>query len=119
MSNIVLLFWVFVQSVLIVAAQTFLKKSVELFGAFSWTWEFFKTALTTWQFYVSGLFAVSSVAVWMYVLKYNDLGLAYPLMSISYIVALFAACFILGETVPITRWIGVVIVMIGVFFILK
>ncbi|MDR2011301.1 MAG: hypothetical protein LBQ22_12555 [Bacteroidales bacterium] len=107
------------QSILLVAAQTFLKISVKLFGDFSWTWEFFKNALTTWQFSVSGICALTSLFTWMYVLRQYDLSLAYPLLSISYVIGLFSAYFILHEAVPYTRWIGVVIIMIGVYFVVK
>ena len=57
--------------------------------------------------------------IWMYVLKKYEFSLAYPLLSISYIIGLLAAYFIFHETIPLTRWIGVIIVMIGVFFIAK
>ena len=90
-----------------------------LFGKFAWTWHYFKTVFTTWQFAVSGVCALSAMIVWMYTLKHYDFSLAYPLLSISYVIGLLAAFFIFHETIPLTRWIGVVIVMIGVYFIAK
>lgn len=107
------------QSVLLVAAQTFLKISVQLFGKFSWSWAYFKTVFITWQFAASGICALTAMLTWMYVLKHYDFSLAYPLLSISYIIGLLAACFFLHETIPVTRWIGVLIIMVGVFFVLK
>ncbi|MDD4848639.1 MAG: hypothetical protein PHR53_07755 [Bacteroidales bacterium] len=107
------------QSILLVAAQTLLKISVELFGKFSWTWTFFKTALTTWQFAASGICALTSVFTWMYVLKHYEFSLAYPLLSISYVIGLLAAFVVFHETIPTTRWIGVIIIMIGVYFVAK
>jgi len=107
------------QSVLLVAAQTFLKIAVQLFGVFSWTWIYFKTVFTTWQFAASGLCALSAMGVWMYVLKHYEFSLAYPLLSVSYIIGLLAAYFFFQETIPLTRWIGVVIIMIGVYFVVK
>ncbi len=116
---LILIILICVQSILLVAAQSFLKISVELFGTFSWSWQYFKTVFTTWQFATSGLCALSAMLVWMYVLKHYEFSVAYPLLSISYIIGLLAAQFIFHEAVPLTRWIGVVIVMIGVFFIVK
>lgn len=116
---ILLIFLIVIQSVLLVAAQTFLKISVGLFGKFSWSWHYFKTVFTTWQFAASGACALAAFLVWMYVLKKYDFSLAYPLLSISYIIGLLSSYFILHEAIPLTRWIGVVIVMIGVFFIVK
>lgn len=117
--TILLIILIIVQSVLLVAAQSFLKISVELFGKFSWSWPYFKTVFTTWQFAASGACALSAMLVWMYVLKHYEFSVAYPLLSISYIIGLIAAQFVFHEAVPLTRWIGVVIIMIGVFFILK
>jgi len=114
-----LIILIVVQSVLLVAAQTFLKISVQLFGTFSWTWTYFKTIFTTWQFAVSGLCALSAMLTWMYVLKHYEFSLAYPLLSISYIIGLLAAYFFLHEFIPITRWIGVIIIMIGVYFVVR
>lgn len=107
------------QSVLLVAAQTFLKIAVQRFGSFSWSWHFFKTVFTTWQFAVSGLCALLAMLTWMYVLKLYDFSLAYPLLGISYLIGLFSAYFFLQETISLTRWIGVVIIIIGVYFVVK
>ncbi|SRR5574344_2633152 len=114
-----LIILIIVQSVLLVSAQTFLKISLQLFGKFAWSWAYFKTVFTTWQFAVSGICALTAMLMWMYILKKYEFGLAYPLLSISYVIGLFAAQFVFHEVVPFTRWIGVVIVMIGVFFIVK
>jgi Uncharacterised protein family UPF0546. len=116
---LILIILIIVQSILLVAAQSFLKISVELFGNFSWTWAYFKTVFTTWQFAASGICALSAMLVWMYVLKHYQFSVAYPLLSISYIVGLLSAHFVFHEAVPFTRWVGVVIVMIGVFFIVR
>ncbi|MCQ2286200.1 MAG: EamA family transporter [Bacteroidales bacterium] len=114
-----LILLVCIQSILLVGAQTLLKISVELFGQFQWSWTYFKTVLTTWQFAASGICALSALFVWMFTLKRFDFSVAYPLLSISYIIGLLSAQFILHETVPLTRWIGVIIVIIGVIFIVK
>jgi len=114
-----LIILIIIQSILLVAAQSFLKISVAMFGKFSLTWGYFKTVFTTWQFAVSGLCAVAAMMVWMYVLKKYEFSLAYPLLSISYIIGLLAAQFVFHETIPVSRWIGVVIIMIGAYFVAK
>lgn len=114
-----LLLLIAIQSILLVAAQSLLKISVELFGTFSWSWNYFKTVFTTWQFAASGVCALTAMIVWMYVLKRFEFGLAYPLLSISYIIGLLAAQFIFHETIPFTRWIGVVIIVIGAYLVAK
>ncbi len=107
------------QSVILVAAQTFLKIAIEHFGKFSWTWQYFKTVFTTWQFAASGVCALLAMLTWMYVLKLYDFSIAYPLLGISYIIGLFSAYFFLHEAIPLTRWIGVVIIIVGIYLVAK
>ncbi|MCQ2059004.1 MAG: EamA family transporter [Bacteroidaceae bacterium] len=114
-----LIILVLIQSVLLVGAQSFLKISVEIFGKFSWSWSFFKQAFTTWQFPVSGIFALSSVVLWMYVLKKFPFSQAYPMLSISYIAGLVTSVIVFHEAVPATRWIGVAIIIAGCILVAK
>jgi len=107
------------QSLLLLAAQLLLKISVKQFGAFSWTWAFFKSALLNPYLMLSGVCAVSGTVLWVMILRKYDFSLAYPLTSLSYVFGLFAAQWILHEQIPATRWIGVVIIIIGVFFVAK
>jgi undecaprenyl phosphate-alpha-L-ara4N flippase subunit ArnE len=63
--------------------------------------------------------AITGVLEWMAVLKRYDLSLAYPLTAISFVLSLFAGSLIFHEAIPGTRWIGVVLVMVGVYFIAR
>ena len=114
-----LLTLILTQSVLLVAAQSLLKVSVQKFGTFHWSWSWFATALTTWQFALSGVCALACMATWMHVLKHYEFSLAYPLLSISYIIGLVVAWLFFHEAVPLTRWIGVIIIMVGVYLVVK
>ncbi|MDR1792243.1 MAG: EamA family transporter [Bacteroidales bacterium] len=109
--------FIILQSVLLVAAQTLLKISVQLFGKFSFTWIWFKNALTTWQFALSGICALAAMLIWMYVLKHYPMSVAYPLLSISYIIGVLAGQFVFHETIPLLRWIGVIIIIIGAIIV--
>jgi len=108
---------ILLQGMLVIGAECFLKVALAKMPAFSWTWAFFKDALSTWQLYAAGLTAILGVIEWMVVLKRYDLSLAYPLTAISFILSLFAGALIFNEAIPPTRWIGVVLIMLGVFFI--
>ena len=108
---------ILLQAILVVGSECFLKIGLSKIGDFAWTWAFFKEALSTWQLYVAGLTAIAGVLEWMAVLRRYDLSLAYPLTAISFIISLFAGALIFHETIPATRWIGVILVMVGVFFI--
>ena len=56
----------------------------------------------------------AAFVTWMIALKKLDLSLAYPLASTSYIAIAIISCFLFNETISITRWAGIGIIMVGV-----
>lgn len=107
------------QSLLLVLTQSFAKIALKAFGTFEWTWHYLKVVFTTWQFAVFGLLGFAAMSLYAYILNNYEFSLAYPLTSISYIFSLIVAVIIFQEVVPWTRWVGVIIIMVGVFFVLK
>ncbi|MDQ3940064.1 MAG: EamA family transporter [Actinomycetota bacterium] len=59
------------------------------------------------------LFGISAM-FWLVVLSRVRLSVAYPLVGISYILIVALARFVLHEHVPPLRWVGVVIIAIGI-----
>ncbi|MFN2524883.1 MAG: EamA family transporter [Actinomycetota bacterium] len=59
------------------------------------------------------LFAISAL-FWLVVLSRVDLSLAYPFVGLSYVVVVAFSKFFLNENVPGLRWLGVVVVAIGI-----
>ena len=108
-----------VQSLCLVSSQVFLKLAVARMGQFSFTINYIKQILGNWQLAISGISIVSATVLWMYILKYYDFSIAYPMISISYIFGMLAAVFIFNETIPLIRWIGVFVIIIGVVLIAK
>ncbi|MGH2806441.1 MAG: EamA family transporter [Actinomycetota bacterium] len=62
------------------------------------------------------LFGISAV-FWLVVLSRVRLSVAYPLVGISYIIIVALARFMLHEHVPVLRWVGVVIIALGIVVI--
>ncbi len=58
------------------------------------------------------LFGVS-ITLWAYVLKKMEFSQAYPLSSLSFIFGMFLAFFLFHESIPFTRWIGVILIVVG------
>lgn len=56
----------------------------------------------------------TSLAIWLVILSFTDLSLAYPLDSLHYIVITLFAKLFLKERVDRIRWAGVILVVIGV-----
>jgi drug/metabolite transporter (DMT)-like permease len=59
------------------------------------------------------LFGVSAL-FWLIVLSRVPLSVAYPVVGLSYIVIVALARFVLHESVPPLRWVGVGIVALGI-----
>lgn len=66
-----------------------------------------------------GILYIIATAIWLYLLSKLPLSLIYPLQSIAYILALFVALIIFKEVIPITRWIGVAVILFGVYLVTK
>jgi len=73
-----------------------------------------KPLLSNLSFVLSGVFLGASLITWLLVLKHFDVSVAYPLLSVNYIVVLVLANICFGEHIPFRRWIGVVCIITGV-----
>ncbi|OMF36035.1 hypothetical protein BK134_00065 [Paenibacillus peoriae] len=60
---------------------------------------------------------VCATLIWFTVLSRMPLSVAYPMQSLAYILGLLAAIFIFNEPVSILKWIGAVVIMVGVFLV--
>ena len=65
-----------------------------------------------------GFYAVSAV-LWVIMLSKLDLSLAYPALSIGYVLVLLISALFLGEQVSLARFGGVLLIMVGIVFIFR
>lgn len=108
-----------IQSLLLASSQVFLKLAMVRMDKFSFTWGYFKELLINWQLALSGISIALATGIWFYIIRHFELSVAYPLISISYVFGMLASIFIFHETVPLSRWIGVGLIMCGVYLIAK
>lgn len=82
----------------------------------------------TWQQFQGGLWVavgifcyVLAMAVWIYVLGHFELSLAYPMLSLGYIVVYLGAVFWpqIGESFSLAKTGGILLIMFGVALIAK
>ncbi len=64
------------------------------------------------------LFALGAIW-WLVVLSKAEVSYAYPIGSLGYVLLLFASWLFLGESIPLSRWIGVFLICLGMFFIAR
>jgi multidrug transporter EmrE-like cation transporter len=60
---------------------------------------------------------VVSVAVWILVLSRVEVGLAYPMLSVGYVVNALAAWWLFGENLSPTRIAGIAVICFGVWLL--
>ena len=74
--------------------------------------------LFTSPFVLGGfVFVFSGALFWLAVLSRWPLSLAYPLLSISYIIGIIASVILLKEKVNTIQIVGVFVIILGVFLI--
>ena len=62
---------------------------------------------------------VLSLFVWIRGLSRVPVSVAYPLLSVGYIVNAIAAHYLFGEAVTTSRWLGIGFIVVGVWLVAK
>ncbi|MDO6498662.1 EamA family transporter [Photobacterium sanguinicancri] len=76
--------------------------------------------LLTNKYIVTGLFMYGCGAIiWLFVLSKLDVSKAYPFVGLGFILTMVLGCFILDETVNMTRIVGTMFVLLGVILVSK
>jgi multidrug transporter EmrE-like cation transporter len=105
------------------AAQLFLKAGTNTLGVISLTrdnWiETFGRMATTGPFVVGVACYVVSLFVWILGLSRVPVSMAYPLLSLGYVINAVAAQYLFGEAVTVTRWLGIGFIIVGVWLVAK
>lgn len=114
-----ILFGVFLNA----GAQLALKQGMRQIGSFEFA---LANAIPIgWQvgtnpFVVLGLGCyVVSVAVWILVLSRVEVSLAYPMLSVGYVVNALAAAWLFGEPLGALRVAGIGVIIVGVWMVAR
>lgn len=98
--------------ILLVAGQYIWKVGMQSLGAFT-----IKNIFMSYHVWVGIILYGFATILWLKVLSMAPLSVAYPLQSIAYVIGIVIAYLFLGEAVPITRWVGGLIIIAGVILI--
>lgn len=60
-----------------------------------------------------------SLITWLMVLSRVEVSLAYPLTSLGYVFTALAGYFFLQEDLSLTRFMGIVVIIIGVYLVAR
>lgn len=62
---------------------------------------------------------VASVVVWILALSRVEVSIAYPMLSVGYIVTAVAAWYLFGESLSAARIAGIVVIIVGVYLVAR
>jgi multidrug transporter EmrE-like cation transporter len=60
-----------------------------------------------------------SVVVWIIGLSRVPVSIAYPMLSLGYVVNAIAAHYLFGESVTLARWLGIGFIIIGAWLVAR
>ena len=105
------------------AAQLLLKSGTNRTGVITLTadgWAATLMQMATQGYFIAGIaFYAVSVLVWILGLSRVPVSMAYPLLSLGYVVNAVAAQYLFGEAVTVTRWLGIGFIVVGVWLVAK
>ena len=112
---------VFISVTAMTGAQLLMKKGVLQVGGFphslSELGRFFLDAGTN-GYIISAIFLCLITALaWILALSKAELSHIYPLMALSYVLVALFSLLIFKEDVTVLRWIGIVVISVGVFLV--
>lgn len=108
-----------IQSLLLAGGQVLLKLALQRMEPFGWNLSFWTSVFANWQFAACGLCYGTGSILWFYIIKHYPFSMAYPMVSLSYVFGMIAAIVFFHEQVDIYKWIGVLLIMAGCYFIAK
>ena len=72
---------------------------------------------TEWHIVLALFCYALSVIIWILALSRVPVSIAFPLLSMAYIVTAIAAWYLLGEALSLTKVAGIVVIILGVIII--
>ena len=105
------------------AAQLLLKAGTNATGVITLTrdnWTDTIARMATEGHFIAGIaFYGVSVVVWIIGLSRVPVSIAYPMLSLGYVVNAFAAHYLFGEGVTLARWLGIAFIVMGVWLVAR
>ena len=86
-------------------------------GAFNASLPVLLRTFTDWRVVLGFVLIFSGALFWLGVISRADFSFAYPLLALSYVIALLPAHFVIGERVTLNRIVGACVVVIGAVII--
>lgn len=115
-------YFILVAVSLTVVGQMFIKLGLNSLGNVDFSKGIFSSYITIFcsPHVLLGAFLYSSATLlWLYALSKVDLSFAYPFLALSYVLVILASCLLLGEHIPLFRWVGAFVICLGVLLVAR
>jgi drug/metabolite transporter (DMT)-like permease len=106
----------FISVALTAVSQIFLKIGVDTELVTPW---YSASNLFAFWIWLGILAVIGSLFSWLFALKSVPLIIAFNLAATNHIMVAIGSWLFLGETVSLQRWIGILLVALGVFFVAR
>ena len=104
-------------------AQLLLKAGTNVLGVITLTrdnwWDMLWKMGTQGHFVAGVACYMVSLLVWIMGLSRVPVSVAYPMLSLGYVINAIAAYYLFGESVTVTRWLGIGFIVLGVWLVAK
>jgi len=99
--------------------QVIMKKGMQIYGEVSAVsvWQQLVPILKVPQVFFGFVCYGLSAVLWIAVVSNVDLSLAYPMVSLAYVIVFLASWLFLGESISAVRVVGLIVIVAGVLVI--
>jgi multidrug transporter EmrE-like cation transporter len=121
--NLLIFPWLLLGVLLNAAAQLLLKTGATRISALEFSWTNLLPmgfqVMTSPAIILGLVFYGISVILWIAVLSRVDVSIAYPMLSIGYVINAIAAYYLFGEALTAARIGGIFLILVGVYFVAR
>jgi len=103
--------------VLTAGGQLLFKKGMSEVGELSFALTKLVSTFTNLYVLIGFLSLGLGAVIWLDVLARRDVSYAYPMSSLGYVIVVLAGAYLFGETIFLNRWIGIVLIVMGVILL--
>ena len=107
------------QCIILVTGQTLWKTELDKYESLSI--HNILNVFLSWRVILGLAIYVAATVLWFYIISIakGKFSVIYPLGSLAYVLGVVVALLFFKEQIPVTRWVGVAVVLAGVYLIAK
>ena len=115
-----MILWMLLQTAMLVLGQVMMKLGMAKMPQWEWSWSYIwhQVILNGWLMLAIVLLIAANL-FWLWLLNKYPFSQIYPLTSLGFVFGMLFGVFIFHESVGYMQWMGVLMVIVGCYFIAK